>query len=122
MNQFINRLEISFCNLVLTKNINQKELILNKTLVLVGYYRMLIDLMNYLYSFSPELFQEIITRFSKPSLILLTYDLQAISKAIGLSDDSYIIYDNNSFHIENKQISPRSDSTHSIHSEWGLDS
>lgn len=119
MDHLLNRLEISFCNLTLTKNIDQKEAILNKALVLIRYYRIVTDLMHYLYSINPELFQEFITKFNKPSLILLTYDLEAIGKAIGLSNDNYIVFRNNTFHVEYKPISPKSDSTHSIHSEWG---
>jgi len=119
MNQLLNRLEIMLCNLILTKNINHKELILNKTLSSIKFYKILTDLMQFLYLFDPELFNEFIVKFDKPSLILLTNDLTAISKAIGLSDDYYILYNNNTFHVEYKLSSPKSDTSHSIHSEWG---
>lgn len=117
MEIFLNRLEILFCNAVLSKKVDQKEIILNKVLNLLKFYRIITDLMNYLYSYNPELFQEFLIKFNKPSLILLTYDLNAIGKAIVLPEDRYLTFYNNSFRIEYKPTSPTSQSSN--YSEWG---
>lgn len=119
MEAFLNRLEISYCNINLCKNVNKKEVLLNKVLAMIKYYRLLMDFITYLHIFNPEDLQEFITKLNKPSLILLSYDLNAIGKAVKLSDDFLLTFHNNAFHVEYKPISPTSDSTHSLHSEWG---
>lgn len=119
MEIFLNRLDICFNNAVLTKKVDQKEKILNKVLMLIRYSKMTTDLINHLYIENPEMFLGFINNLKKPSLVLLTYDLEAIGKAIHIPDEMYIVINNNTFHLDFKPTSPNSDSSTSIHSEWG---
>lgn len=119
MEIFLNRLDICFNNALLTEKKELKESSLNKVLILLRYCRMTVDLINYLYSINKNTFIDFIYQCDKPSLILLTYDLEAIGKAIEIPDNTYIAFYNNSFHIEYIPNSPKSDSS-SINDEWGL--
>ncbi len=120
MEQFLNRLDILFYNTIITKNIEKKELLLNRVLNFIRYHRILTDMINYLYMSDKDTFEQFIDKINKPSLILLTYNLENISKKIKLPDNYYIIFSNSSFHIiNNTPISPTM-SNKSIHSEWGI--
>jgi len=119
MEGFLNKLDICFNNALLTKKTEQKMVILNKILPLLKCCRITTDLFNYLHSLNNELFLNFILNCKKPSFILLTYDLISIGNAINLSEDMYIVYYNNLFYAKYKPKSPISDSTGSIHSEWG---
>lgn len=118
MDIFLNRLDICFNNALLMKKMEQKEVALNKILILLRYCRMTTDLVNYLFTLNKDAFLEFIGTCDKPSLILLTYDFEAIGKAIQIPNNTYITFHNNAFHIEYIPDSPKSDSS-SIHSEWG---
>jgi hypothetical protein len=119
MNAILNKLEISYYNIIFTKKIDQKENILNKTLSLLKYYKILLDFINYIYLINPILFQDYLNKINKPSLVLLTYDLDSIGNSIGLPEDMCLSFYNNAFHVEYKPTSPKDDSTDSLHSEWG---
>lgn len=119
MENFLNRLDVCFYNALLTNKIDQKEKIINKVFTLIKYCRMTTDLINYLYTFNNDTFSQFIKTCEKPSLILLTYDLEAIGNAINIPSTMYLLFRNNSFYIDYKPISPNSNSSNSIHSEWG---
>lgn len=107
MEYFLNRLDICYNNVLLSKKIEQKELILNRVLGLLQYCRMSLDLINFLHE-SSDNFIEFINSINKPSLILMTYDLEMIGKSIGLPNNLFIAYYNNLFHIDYKVLSPLS--------------
>ena len=114
MRNFLNRLDIYYYNIVISKSLDQKAKALNKVINMLRYCRMTLDFVDYFYSHDHELLLNIINVLNKPSLILLTYDLEAIGKAIGIPDGSIIVGYNDLFHIE--YLSP-TQSTHSS-CEW----
>ncbi len=115
MEYFLNRLDICYYNAIITKKIEQKESILNKVLYLIQYCKMCVDLINFLHTTSTD-FIDFINHIDKPSLVLMTYDLELIGKSINLPDNLYINYHNNTFIIESRVTSPLS--IHSDDSEW----
>lgn len=117
MEYFLNRLELCYYNILLTDRIEQKLTTLNKTCTLLKYFRITMDMFNYLYTLDSELFMNFINNCKKSSLILLTYDLQAIGKSINIPENTYLTY-NGSFHIE---YVPTDISSDSSHSEWGYE-
>lgn len=121
MEIFLNRLDICFNNAILTKDIKQKEVVLNRVLLLLRYFKLTMDLFDSLYKINSESYMKFINS-CKPSLILMSYDLISIGKAINIPDNMYITYTNNSFYIEYTPTSPKSESSDSLHSEWGYSS
>lgn len=115
MNLLINRLDICYNNLLLTNDLDKKEKIINKILIILRYCRTASDLINYLFMSNKEMFYEIIDKFKKPCLILMTYDLRTIGKYINIPDDTTLEYYNNSFHIDYIPKSPNNSEL-----EWGL--
>lgn len=111
MEHFLNRLDIFYYNLILTNDINKKELILNKILLLLQHFRITMDMFNFLHKAYPQIFIDFINQCGKPSLILMVYDLNAIGKAIGIPDNTYICTTYNSFRIEYNNVTESIDSS-----------
>lgn len=114
MECFLNRLDIYFYNIVLAKTLDDKSKSFNKLINLLKYCKMTLDFVDYVYSRDKTLLTNIIDTLNKPSLIMLSYDLDAIGKAIGIPENSKIVYYTGSFHIE--YSSPTLSSTSSC--EW----
>jgi hypothetical protein len=102
MDQFLNRLEICYYNMILTNLVIKKEKILNDILNLLKYQRLTTDLFNMLYISNPVVYNTFINEIGYPSLILLTYNLLAIEKSINLSKNNFIVFNNNKFYIKYK--------------------
>jgi len=118
MDTFLNKLDITYYNLIHTNNIHQKEVILNNLHEIYRYYSQIIGLLNYLYVSNPEYLHEFLLKINKQSLILLTRDLNVIKTMINIPENMHILYYDNLFHIDYIPISPSNDDQ-SIHSEWG---
>lgn len=120
MEYLINRLDICYNNLLLTKRSEQKEKILNKILLILRYCKIATDLVNYLYLIDKDNFYKFMKVFDKQCLILMIYDLQAIGEAINIPDGTTLEFYNNSFHIDYNIVedSPKG-SVDSSNLKWG---
>lgn len=121
MDLYYNKIDIGYYNMVITKKVDQKVLILNKLLNLLKCNRNTNDLINYIYSINPKNFIEFIKLINKPSLIMLTYDLIEIGKFIEIPENTCITYSNNAINIEYiSEDSPKSILSDYSCKEWGL--
>lgn len=101
MDHFINTLEIIYYNLKMANDLKTKAIIFNKMFILLQYYKVLTEFVNYLYDYSNTFFMDYINKIDKPSLVLLTKDIRLIEKEINIPRSHCIMYYNDKFVIVN---------------------
>jgi hypothetical protein len=98
MEGFITRLQIIHYNLKNTKNINKKELILNKLIDILFDLRLTSDILNYMYTID-LCFLEYLKDHNLDYMILLLYDLSMIATEINLDKSYSLTFNNGKFTI-----------------------
>lgn len=112
MDNFMNRMEIGYFNIVNANNTACKEKILNKLLYFIVNEYKITDSINYLYSINTQDFIKNSVIHNKQHLLLFIRDCEVISNALKLKDNEILEYKDNAFVIK-IVIPPESESEES---------
>lgn len=121
MENFLNRIEICYFNIIQTNDINYKEKYLNNLFKLIQLEHLVLDLINYLYTLNPKKFIDYLYENKMQYILFLTYDLNIISNLIEIDISKYtLIYEDKIKIIYNGNNDDESiiDTTEPIDKKW----
>lgn len=120
MENFLNRIEICYYNILHTNDLLKKENILNRLITLFRTERLTNDFMNYLYLIDTDAIINLLIINKLDYLLLLTYDLSIISKILNINDTKKLIFDKGCFRIIDNDVQDYPADFNDLNSDnWG---